>query len=58
MHGAAGHGPHRPLAVATLAFLGAHFVSSTPLRGELVGAIGERGYLAVYRSLAFAPSAG
>jgi len=42
------------LAVATTAFLATHFVSSTPLRGALAGAIGERGYLAVYSVAAFA----
>ena len=42
------------LAVATTAFVGTHFVSSTPLRGALAGAIGERGYLAVYSLAAFA----
>lgn len=42
------------LAVATVAFLGTHFVSSTPLRAALTGAIGERGYLGLYSLLAFA----
>jgi uncharacterized membrane protein len=46
--------PVAHLAVATLAFLGTHFVSSTPLRGALTGAVGERGYLAVYSLAAFA----
>ena len=46
--------PIAHLAVATLAFLGAHFVSSTPLRGALAAAIGERGYLAVYSLAALA----
>jgi len=42
------------LAVATTAFVATHFVSSTPLRGGLAGAVGERGYLAVYSLAAFA----
>ena len=46
--------PIAQLAVATAAFLGTHFVSSTPLRGALVRALGERGYLAVYSVAAFA----
>lgn len=46
--------PIAHLAVATLAFLAAHFVSSTPLRAGIAGAIGERGYLAVYSLAAFA----
>ena len=46
--------PIAQLTVATLAFLGTHFVSSTPLRAALAGVIGERGYLAVYSIAAFA----
>jgi uncharacterized membrane protein len=46
--------PLAQLAVATLAFLGAHFVSSTPLRAALVKALGERGYLVAYSLAAFA----
>ena len=46
--------PIAHLAVATAAFLGAHFVSSTPLRAALVRAVGERGYRAVYSLAAFA----
>jgi uncharacterized membrane protein len=42
------------LAVATAAFLGTHFVSSTPLRAVLVRGIGDRGYLVVYSLAAFA----
>lgn len=42
------------LALATLVFLGAHFVSSTPLRTTLAGALGERGYLGVYSLVSFA----
>jgi uncharacterized membrane protein len=41
------------LAVATTAFVATHFVPSTPLRGALAGAIGERGYLAAYSLVAF-----
>ncbi len=46
--------PMAQLAVATAAFLGAHFVSSTPLRAGIAGAIGERGYLVAYSVAAFA----
>lgn len=46
--------PMAQLAVATLAFLGAHFVSSTPLRAALVAGVGERGYLALYSIVALA----
>src|SRR5262245_13845554 len=46
--------PILQLALATLAFLGAHFVSSTPLRAALAGAIGERGYLGVFSLVAVA----
>ena len=46
--------PIAHLAVATLAFLATHFVSSTPLRATLVAAIGERGYLGVYSLVSFA----
>jgi uncharacterized membrane protein len=46
--------PIAHLAIATLAFVGGHFVSNTPLRGALVQTIGERGYLGLYSALAFA----
>jgi uncharacterized membrane protein len=46
--------PIAHLALATLAFLGMHFVSSTPLRAALAGALGERGYLGVYSLAALA----
>jgi uncharacterized membrane protein len=46
--------PLAQLAIATLAFLGTHFVSSTPLRAALVRALGERGYLVAYSVAAFA----
>ena len=40
------------LALATAAFLLTHFVSSTPLRAALVGAVGEWPYRGVYSLLA------
>jgi len=42
------------LAIATLAFLATHFVSSTPLRAALVRAMGEWPYRGVYSALALA----
>ena len=42
------------LVLAATVFLLTHFVSSTPLRGAIAGAIGERGYLAAYSAVAFA----
>jgi uncharacterized membrane protein len=42
------------LVVATLAFLGTHFVTSTPLRAGIVGAIGEKPYLGLYSLVALA----
>jgi uncharacterized membrane protein len=42
------------LAAATAAFLATHFVTSTPLRGALVRALGERPYLGVYSLVALA----
>lgn len=44
--------PH--LIIATLAFLGAHFVSSTRLRETLVEAFSERVYLGIYSVVSFA----
>jgi uncharacterized membrane protein len=41
------------LVAATAAFLLTHFVSSTPLRARLVGALGEWPYRGVYSALAF-----
>jgi uncharacterized membrane protein len=41
------------LVVATAAFLATHFVTSTPLRPKLVGAIGEWPYRGVYSLVAF-----
>jgi len=40
------------LVAATAAFLLAHFVTSTPLRPKLVGALGERPYLGAYSLVA------
>lgn len=41
------------LLAATAAFLITHFVASTPLRGKLVGAIGEWPYRGLYSLVAF-----
>ena len=41
------------LALATLVFVGAHFVSSTPLRVTLVEAMGEKAYLGAYSLVSF-----
>ena len=46
--------PIAQLCLAAAAFLVTHFVSSTPLRGALVNAIGEKAYLGVYSLAAFA----
>ena len=46
--------PAALLWLASVAFLGTHFVSSTPLRKALVGALGERAYLGAYSLAAFA----
>ena len=46
--------PSAQLYYAAAAFLATHFVSSTPLRGALVKAIGEKAYLGVYSLAAFA----
>jgi uncharacterized membrane protein len=42
------------LLLATAAFLATHFVSSTPLRGKLVGALGEWPYRGLYSLVALA----
>lgn len=42
------------LVLACAAFLATHFVSSTPLRGALAGAMGEKAWQAVYSLVAFA----
>lgn len=46
--------PAAQLYYAAAAFLATHFVSSTPLRGALVKAVGEKAYLGVYSLAAFA----
>jgi len=45
--------PIAHLALATLAFLLTHLVTSTPVRGSLVEAIGERAYLGAYSAVSF-----
>jgi uncharacterized membrane protein len=45
--------PIAHLALATLVFLATHFFSSTPLRGPLVEAIGEKAYLGSYSLVSF-----
>lgn len=40
------------LTIATLAFVGSHFLLSHPLRRPIVSAIGERAFLAVYSLVA------
>ena len=46
--------PTAMLALATAAFLVKHFVSGTPLRAALAGAIGEWPYRGLYSLVAFA----
>lgn len=46
--------PAAQLALATAAFLGTHFASSTPLRAALAARVGERGYLGLYSLVSFA----
>jgi uncharacterized membrane protein len=41
------------LALATLAFVGTHFVMSHPLRDALVARLGERGFLGLYSLISF-----
>ena len=45
--------PIAHLALATLVFLATHFVSSTPVRGSLVEAMGEKAYLGAYSVVSF-----
>lgn len=45
--------PIAHLALATLVFLATHFVASTPLRGPLVEAIGDKAYLGAYSLVSF-----
>ena len=40
--------PMTSLALASTAFVGSHFAMSHPLRGPMVGRLGERGFLGVY----------
>lgn len=46
--------PFTQLLLACLAFLAAHFISSTPLRAKLIATIGEKTYLALYSVAAIA----
>ena len=46
--------PLTQLCAACLAFLATHFVSSTPLRPAIAGAIGEKAWLGLYTLVAFA----
>jgi len=45
--------PIAHLVLATLVFLATHFFTSTPVRGPLVQAIGERVYLGAYTLVSF-----
>lgn len=45
--------PIAHLVLATLAFLLTHLVTSTPVRGSLVEAIGEKAYLGAYSAVSF-----
>lgn len=46
--------PMAMLALATVVFLATHYVSSTPLRSELVGILGENAYLGLYTLVSLA----
>lgn len=46
--------PSAQLYAAAAAFLGTHFVSSTPLRAAVVKGVGEKGYRGAYIAVAFA----
>lgn len=50
--------PMTKLLFAAAAFLATHYVSSTPLRARLVGALGANGYLLLYSAVAFATLGG
>ncbi len=50
--------PMTRLLLATLVFLAAHYLSSTPLRARLVGWLGLNGYLVLYSATAFATLGG
>ena len=41
------------VVVASVAFVGSHFLLSHPLRGALVRAVGEKGFLGIYSLVAF-----
>jgi len=43
--------PMAMLALATVVFLATHYVSSTPLRSGLAGALGENAYLGLYMAI-------
>lgn len=45
--------PTAHLVLATAAFLLTHFVTSTPLRAQLIARLGQRAYLGVYVVVAF-----
>lgn len=42
------------LVFAVAAFVGTHFLLSHPLRGAVVGRVGERGFMGIYSLVAFA----
>ena len=44
----------QPLIIAAIAFVGTHFLLSHPVRAPLVGAMGERGFSALYSLVALA----
>jgi uncharacterized membrane protein len=46
--------PLAQLVLATAAFIVTHFASSTPLRGAIAGALGEKAWLGLYSLAAFA----
>jgi uncharacterized membrane protein len=46
------------LLACAAAFVGSHFILSHPLRRPLVGAVGEKGFLALYSLVAFATLGG
>jgi uncharacterized membrane protein len=46
--------PMTHLALATAAFVGTHYVSSTPLRAAVVKTLGENAYLGLYSLVSFA----
>lgn len=42
-----------PLLIASIAFIGTHFLLSHPLRAPLIGALGEKRFLGIYSLVAF-----